>query len=120
MPPSDPQPPPTGDPPTDLNEVHLLGRVSGPPTERELPSGDLVVTLRVILDRPGEPGAARRQVDTLDLACWTQATRAVARQLDTEGRIEVHGALRRRFYRAAGSTLSRYEVEVTALSNVVT
>ena len=34
------------------NQVTLLGRVSAPPEGRDLPSGDRLVTLRVIVDRP--------------------------------------------------------------------
>lgn len=86
-----------------------------------MPSGDLVVTLRVTLDRPvrSTAGSARRQVDTIDLACWDTSTRDAVRDFSTGSQIEVHGALRRRFYRAGGSTVSRYEVEVSSLSHVV-
>ena len=38
-----------------LNEVHLAGRVGSEPEERELPSGDLVVTLRLVVPRRAWP-----------------------------------------------------------------
>ncbi|MGI8946410.1 MAG: single-stranded DNA-binding protein [Ornithinimicrobium sp.] len=107
---------------TDVNEIHLVGRVTGAPVEREMPSGDRVVTLRITLDRPARPTAsppARRRVDAVDLACWSAPTREVTERLDLGARLEVHGALRRRFYRAGSVTLSRYEVEVEQLTPVL-
>ena len=55
--------------PPDLNEVRLVGRVSGEPAERVLPSGDPIVTFRVVVRR--KTSAARRNaapVDTIDVA----------------------------------------------------
>lgn len=107
----------------------MVGRVTGPPVARELPSGDQVVTLRVTVERPtrrhrashsgpdnvphSEP--ARRQVDAIDLACWSPRTRGAAMRLVEEEVIEVRGALRRRFYKAGPATVSRYEIEVEQL-----
>ena len=59
----------------DVNEVLLTGRVSGVPEERELPSGDRVVQLRLVVRRPparGRTGGSRAGVDTIDLSCWTR------------------------------------------------
>lgn len=97
------------------NEVHLVGRVSAAAVERELPSGDLVVALRVVVPRDGV-GATGTRVDTIDVACWSARTRRSARSLESGARIEVRGALRRRFYRSGTGTLSRYEVEATSVS----
>ena len=41
-----------------VNEVHLVGRVSSEPEERELPSGDVVVLFRLVVPRPA-PGRKR-------------------------------------------------------------
>ena len=38
------------------NSVAIVGRVSAPPEERELPSGDRIVTVRLVVSRP-EGGA---------------------------------------------------------------
>ena len=38
--------------PVAANEVHLIGRLSAPPTVKHLPSGAEVVQLRVVVDRP--------------------------------------------------------------------
>lgn len=106
------------------NEVRLTGRVSGEPTERELPSGDLLVQLRVVVQRPvpraREKGArgGRQQVDTIDVACWTSRTRASALRLADGAGVQVEGSLRRRFFRTGGGPASRYEVEARALRAV--
>ncbi|HEU4332799.1 MAG TPA: single-stranded DNA-binding protein [Lapillicoccus sp.] len=92
-----------------VNEVRLVGRVSGTPESRELPSGDTVVQLRVVVGRP--PSDRKTQVDTIDVACWTPGARRAALRQHEGDIVEVSGALRRRFYRAGASTQSRYEVE---------
>jgi single-strand DNA-binding protein len=97
------------------NEVRLVGRVSASAEERELPSGDLIVALRVVVPRPGDATSGTR-VDTIDVACWTARTRRSAQKLEPGARIEVRGALRRRFYRAGAATVSRYEVEAASVA----
>ena len=100
------------------NEVLLVGRVAAPPEERELPSGDRLVTLRLVVDRPApvRPAPGRTvSVDTLDCACWTAGARRTARSLQAGDVVEVHGALRRRFWRGGAGAASRTEVEVAAL-----
>ena len=113
------------------NEVVLWGRLSAPAEQRELPSGDVIVTLRVVVDRPTGPSrstgssATRRStsdgkvrspgVDTIDVVCWSASTRRVALRLGGGEQIEVEGALRRRFFAAAAGRQSRYEVEATRM-----
>ena len=94
-----------------VNEVRLVGRVSGTPEARELPSGDTVVQLRVVVGRPHSD--RKTQVDTIDVSCWTGGARRSALRQHEGDVVEVTGALRRRFYRAGASTQSRYEVEAT-------
>ncbi|MBR7742335.1 single-stranded DNA-binding protein [Phycicoccus sp. BSK3Z-2] len=95
---------------TDVNEVHLVGRVTAVGEVTELPSGDLVHSLRVTVRRVGR-GNGRTVVDAVDVACWSAATRRVAGRLVVQDRVEVTGALRRRFFRTGGGAASRYEVE---------
>lgn len=92
-----------------VNEVRLTGRVSG-----------ALVSLRVVIDRPPRARRAvdRREVDTIDLACWSARSRASALRADEGDLVEVHGSLRRRFYRAGGAVASRYEVEVRSLRRI--
>jgi single-strand DNA-binding protein len=100
------------------NEVLLCGRVSGEPQERELPSGDRVVQFRVVVRRATPrpaAGGSKASLDTIDVSCWTKALQRKALRCSPGDAVTVHGALRRRFWRAAGGPASRYEVEVTAL-----
>jgi single-strand DNA-binding protein len=98
-------------PGNDDNTVRLVGRVTSLDAPRELPSGDVVHALRVTVPRPRARGRDRPGVDTLDVACWSAATRRVASRLTVGMRVEVEGALRRRFFRAGAAAASRYEVE---------
>jgi single-strand DNA-binding protein len=97
-----------------VNEVRLVGRFSGEVTVRELPSGDTVAGLRLVVPRarPREGGAS---VDTIDVACWSARTRRAAGTLGDGDLVEVSGALRRRFFRAGSAAVSRYEVEALSL-----
>lgn len=94
----------------EINHVELTGRVSGEPAARELPSGDELVTLRLVVARDGGG-----PVDTIDCACWSAAARRAAKRLADGDRARVDGALRRRFFRTPGGPASRYEVEVLRL-----
>ncbi|MCW2819465.1 MAG: single-stranded DNA-binding protein [Marmoricola sp.] len=94
-----------------LNEVVLTGRVSATPEERELPSGDHLVTFRVIVDRPPERGSTKRAVDVIDVACWGARVRRSALKLSAGEAVRVEGSLRRRFFAAGAGRASRYEVE---------
>lgn len=120
-----------------VNEVRLVGRVSGEPETRSMPSGDEVVLLRVVVRRPPEPGPTRGAqrvakagkddsaaevvprtpprptVDTIDVSCWTALTRRAGLRLTAGDVVEVEGALRRRFYRAGPTVQSRYDVVAT-------
>ena len=105
------------DAPTARNEVLLVGRVSGVPEARELPSGDCLVSFRLVVDRPAgarrpPDGVRATTVDTLDCTAWTPGLRRSAQGLAAGDVVEVTGALRRRFWRAAGGAASRTEVEV--------
>ena len=94
------------------NEVRLIGRVSQPPEERVLPSGDTVWTFRVVVARP--PGRSRQTVDALECAAWTARARRSVAAWSADDVVEVTGSLRRRFYRSAVSVGSRVEVEMTS------
>jgi single-strand DNA-binding protein len=106
---------------TTRNEVLLLGRLSVPPEERELPSGDVIVTFRVVVDRPparkGEV-ASKVTVDSLDCVARTAAARRTVLSCEPGDLIQVEGSLRRRFWRAPGGLGSRYEVEVARAKRV--
>ncbi|MGE5720240.1 MAG: single-stranded DNA-binding protein [Nocardioidaceae bacterium] len=96
------------------NTVCLAGRVSSAPIERELPSGDRVVTFRVVVAREQTPMTAKsKQVsDWVDCAAWGGRVRRTVASWQVDDLVEVEGALRRRFYRDGGGASSRVEVEV--------
>lgn len=93
------------------NEVRLVGRVSGQPEERVLPSGDCLVSFRVVVARDRPRG--RQTVDALECVAWSaRSRRSVSRWADGDV-VELSGSLRRRFYRAGATTVSRVEVETS-------
>lgn len=99
------------------NSVAIVGRVSAPPEERELPSGDRIVTVRLVVSRP-EGGAARtsrrrQSVDVVDCVAWSSRCRRSVASWRTGDLVALEGALRRRFFRTGNGTQSRVEVEVT-------
>jgi single-strand DNA-binding protein len=95
------------------NEVVLVGRASTPAVEKELPSGDKVVEVRIVVARDDREG-----FDTFDLAFWGAALRKRALSLADDEWIEVSGTLRRRFWRAGGTVASRWQVEGRELRRV--
>lgn len=98
----------------EVNTVHLVGRVSAAGEPRELPSGDVVVMLRVVVPRRARLGKGA-SVDTIDVACWSARARRTAARVAVGDQVEVDGALRRRFFRTGAGVASRYEVEASAL-----
>lgn len=96
------------------NSVRLRGRVSSEPTSRTLPSGDVIVTLRVVLPRAQSPMSAksRQASDWVDCAAWGGRSRRTVARWNVGDLVEIEGALRRRFFRAQSRTSTRVEVEV--------
>ena len=107
------RPAPTAPEAAAVNQVRLVGRVSGSPLARDLPSGSRVVTWRLVVGRG--PGARGPSVDTIDCAVWAPGLMLRAERLADDQVVEVEGHLRRRFWRGAGGPASRYEVEVVRL-----
>ncbi|MCA1710441.1 MAG: single-stranded DNA-binding protein [Actinobacteria bacterium] len=105
------------------NEVILVGRVSGAAQERELPSGDVLLSWRLVVDRPPPrkppPDGVRVPTqDTVDCVAFAPAPRRSAGALDPGDVVRVEGALRRRFWRAGAAAASRTEVEVTSVKRL--
>lgn len=102
---------------TDRNEVSVRGRLAAPAESRQLPSGDEVVTWRVIVARdpgsspPRGDGRPGPSVDTLDCTAWRAGVRRRALTWAPGDVVEVEGAVHRRFYRTGGGqTVSRHEI----------
>ena len=96
------------------NDVSLEGRVSSLPVEKQLPSGDLVVEFRIVIDRRESRGK-KREVDTLDIAVWLARPRRSARSLKIDDWVAVEGAVRRRFWKGPNGLASRWQVEANHL-----
>jgi single-strand DNA-binding protein len=102
----------------DENTVVLVGKVAGDPTDRQLPSGDLLVTWRLVVRRPPptrRASAAGRTptIDTIDCAAWRGDVRRAVAGWSNGDLVRIEGSLRRRFWRTTTGTASRCEVEVT-------
>jgi single-strand DNA-binding protein len=97
--------------------VRLVGRLAGEPEQRELPSGDVLVAFRVVVDRPAPDRAVPQgvravTVDTLPCVAWTAGVRRTVAGWAAGDVVEVAGGLRRRFWRAGAGAASVTEVEV--------
>ena len=102
-----------GDADDAVNQVRLVGRLSSPPEERVLPSGDVVWTFRVVVPRPSAAAARRQRVDALECAAWSARSRRSVSGWSEGDVVEVVGSLQRRFFRAGGAVASRVEVEMS-------
>jgi single-strand DNA-binding protein len=95
------------------NEVLLVGRVSMCANRRELPSGDVVSGVRIVVERDPDARHGRTaRIDAIDCVAWSEQWHDVLKQWELGDVVEVAGALRRRFRRSDAGTVSRYEVEV--------
>ena len=96
------------------NQVHLSGRVTAAPVERELPSGDRVLTFRVSMarERTAMTAKSKQTSDWVDCAAWAGRARRVVSSWQVGDLVSVEGALRRRFYKAGDARTTRVEVEV--------
>ncbi len=96
------------------NQVTLCGRVSSAPEPRELPSGDTVVTFRLVIprERTAMTAKSRQPSDWVHCAAWSARARRSAAAWQVGDQVEVEGALRRRFYRDGGGATTRLEVEM--------
>lgn len=101
------------------NEVRLRGRVSGSPETRALPSGDELVSLRIVVARSA---TARKRskvgIDTIELTAWSSALRRKASRLTDGDVVEITGELRRRFARGGAGVMSFVGVDLLTCDRV--
>ncbi len=109
------------------NEVHLVGRLAAEPIHRELPSGDVLVSFRLVVGRPAvrrrksPPGVERSRaptVDALECAGWRADVQRALGSYQAGDLLEVTGALRRRFWRGPTGPVSGSEVEVMRVKRI--
>src|SRR3954468_18906560 len=99
---------------SDDNAVQLRGRVSSAPVDRELPSGVVITTFRVTVPRARTPmtSGSSQVSDWVDCVAWSGRIRRNVAAWIVDDRVEVGGALRRRFFRAGEGSSTRLELEV--------
>ena len=93
----------------DRNDVLLRGRLSAPAELRTLPSGDSLVTFRLVVRR-SEPRARGQSVDVLSCVTYDRALQRRVAAWQPGEVVEVEGVLQRRFWRTGTGTASVCEV----------
>ena len=100
----------------DMNSVHLVGQVAGQPVERQLPSGDHVVSFRLVVPRsPSVRRRTRQSVDTVECSAWSAKARRAAVRLAAGDGVAVRGELRRTFRRSGSGVTSWVTVDVDTI-----
>src|SRR4051794_41794062 len=87
----------------DRNDVLLRGRLSAPAEIRTLPSGDAVVTFRLVVRRP-EPRVRGQSVDVLTCITYDRSLQRRVAVWQPGDIVEVEGALQRRVWRPRPGT----------------
>lgn len=106
------------------SSVHVIGRLGSAVHDRELPSGDVVSTFTVVVDRGGGARGAsagtssRVRVDAIPCQAFRSALRTRVARMDPGTLVEVEGTLRRRFWRSPAGLGSALEVDVQRLRRV--
>ena len=91
-----------------LNVVVIVGVLARPAQDVELPSGSRLLSLEVTVRREEGP-AETVPVSWFDAPAW-------ATSLDAGADVVVVGRVRRRFFRAGGTTQSRTEVVASKIA----
>jgi single-strand DNA-binding protein len=105
------------------NEVVLVGRVAREPEEKELPSGDVLMSFSVIVDRPPSRRRVREgtravTTDTIDCVAWSAGARRTAGGFAPDDVVRVEGALQRRFWRGERGPTSKCEIDVASVKRL--
>ncbi len=106
--------------PDAVNVVTLRGRVTTAPTDRTLPSGTAIVSVRLSLPRgrTAMTAGSKARSDWVDCVGWTGRVRRAMRSWQVGDTVEVSGALRRRFFRTTSGPTSLVEVEALSVTRV--
>jgi single-strand DNA-binding protein len=102
------------------SQVALVGRLGAQVRSKELPSGDVITSFTVIVDRPARERTGGQNAATVDaISCTTTRARARAfvERLEPGTVVSIDGTLRRRFWRGGtgGGVGSTMEVVVRAI-----
>jgi single-strand DNA-binding protein len=101
------------------SHVALVGRLGAQVRSKELPSGDVITSFTVIVDRPARERSGAQNAATVDaIACTTTRarTRSLVERLEPGTVVSVEGTLRRRFWRGGGGAPVGSTMEVVVRS----
>ena len=96
-----------------VNEIVLVGRLSGEPEWRELSDDDQVAVWRLIVERRGGR-SPQDSIDTIRCVTYDPRIQAGIRTWTHGDLIEVRGSLRHRFWRSPTGPRGLYEVEAAS------
>lgn len=96
-----------------VNEIVLVGRLSGEPEWRALPGDDQVAVWRLIVEHR-EARSPQDAIDTIRCVTYDPAIQAGVRTWSHGDLIEVRGSLRHRFWRGPTGPRGLYEVEAAS------
>lgn len=101
------------------SEAVLVGRL-GAVAEKTMPSGDTMLSFRVVVDRePRDRGPSGRVlVDAIECSLWRAHLIKRVRKIPVDSLVEVSGPLRRRFFRSGQGFQSMMDVEVRGLRRI--
>lgn len=95
------------------NVVFLRGRLAADPVEKQLPSGDVLLSFRLTVERPpSRQATGRARVDSLECVAVKAVARRTVSRAAPGDELEVEGSLQRRFWRGPAGPASRYAVSV--------
>lgn len=93
-----------------VNEIVLVGRLSGEPEWKALPGGGRVAVWRVIVEHPGAR-SPQDSIDTIRCVAFQPAVQEGMTAWRHGDLVEVRGSLRHRFWRGPAGPRGLYEVE---------
>lgn len=96
-----------------VNEIVLVGRLSGEPEWRPLPAEGRVVVWRLVVDHQGAR-SPQDAIDTIRCVTYDPAIQEGVCDWSHGDVIEVRGSLRHRFWRAPTGPRGLYEVEAAS------
>jgi len=104
------------------SQVEVIGRLGARNQTRELPSGDVITTFTVIVDRPPTRGSSETKsgsrVDAIACVSARARVREAIQRWEPGTMVKIDGTLRRRFWRSPGGLGSAMDVDVRVMRRV--